>query len=193
MAQVIEYYQEYLNLKAHFNSKTFIYGKNSVPFIVPWNRESELKKNWWRRIQQEITLLEFRKMCIANFLVKPKTYYLSLKDNLEIVVDFNRYWSNYVYWFEKDMNYLNSNPAQDICKEIKSKTIRIETLMFLFKFIIGGFILNGVAYDWQNTSIKDSKYWGEYELRIEKYLKLIENKINWKDLEIVLQKTLQGE
>jgi len=61
MAQVIEYYQEYLNLKAHFNSKTFIYGKNSVPVTVPWNRETELRKDWWRRIQQEMTLINSEK------------------------------------------------------------------------------------------------------------------------------------
>jgi len=132
-------------------------------------------------------------MCIANFLVKPKTYYMSLKDNLEIIIDFNRYWSNYVYWFEKDMSFLNSSNAEDICKEIKFRNVRIETLMFLVKFVQDGFIINSTVYDWETSPIKNSKYWNEYKLRIEKYLKLIENRINWKDLEAVLLKTIKGE
>ena len=162
---VIEYYKDYLNLKAHFNTKKFYYGKNFIPYMAKWNKEPEARKDWWRRIQQDMLLTEFRKMTIAYLVDEPKAYYLKFDKTSEIVIDFNRYWSNYLYWFEKDL------------KSTEKK--RFETICICYYV--------NLNYNLPNKYFT-KLFEGEDEIRIKKYLHLFQDKLDWEALKNVIIK-----
>jgi len=174
MAEVVEYYQEYLNLKAHFNVGEFQYGKNFIPFLVKWNREPQLRKDWWNRMRLSMTILEFRKMVIAHLLDNPKIYFMNLGKKSDITINFNKYWSNYLYWFEKDLKstYVGRKEFKQLLKE-------------------GVFNLSTATLIWridEEIIESDKIFWEEYGFRIRKFYELIKDKIDWEAVKKIKEK-----
>lgn len=164
MAEVIEYYKEYLELKLHFNSENFIYDKDHASLYKKWNHEPEARKEWWRKIRLEMTVPEFRRIVIANLLENSEIYFLKLKKNAAFIRDFNTYWSNPAYYFQKDLEKIKGK-YEDVWKLQQDGEIRIETIMFLEKL-----------------DVLDA-----HSLQIKKYMILMEDKIDWSSIKQVFK------
>jgi hypothetical protein len=157
MSDTIDYYRSYLELKLHFNSENFIYERDHVSVNQKWNKESETRKEWWRKIKLEMTLSEFCQLTIANLLESPKIYFIKLKKNPNAIRGFRTYWSNHLYYFKKDLETIHGE-YYDVWKLQEAEKIRIETIMFLEKL-----------------ELIDA-----HSQIIRKYIILMEQKIDWK-------------
>jgi hypothetical protein len=170
----ISYYKEYLNLKAHFTNKKFNYHENHIPYIVKWNKESESRKEWWNRTSSSMNMIEFRKIVIAHLLKNPKIYFLQINSTADFVISFNKYWSNYLYWFEQEITFLFS--GQWVLENFLNGIGHISTFTLLY----------GIQ-ELQKLQQNDNSLF-EYQTRIEKFYLLIKDKIDWEQIKKIKEK-----
>jgi len=175
---IIVYYAEYRELKAHFNSNGFLYKESDLPITFLWNREQSKALHYFQKFQFKYTLEVFKQLLISSFVFDPKMYFMALenKKNLERFKQFQIWWSNPLYYFKKDLENIESE---------KDEHINTETYVLLVK-------LFDIIPDWMDNECRKLVY-DKYFYLMLMYIKNDINKIK-KDIDVKnLIKKIEGD
>lgn len=166
MANSVEYFEFYLNLRKHFNIKSFNYKKDRIENTKNrWDFLSRYDKDIILKFRERYTLIEFKKYLLSNLIIDPK---IKLQKLNKIGYNNYRKWISYkqnsMYNLKREIKDIKIENLKDVFDCYTDSKISFDTMVYLYIYMIE---YKKIKY---KTKVKLEK---DYINRINKYILLM--------------------